>query len=152
MASMFGGQTLYELRCSLQLAEIERSGGFSPRISPFVEPQDIGSLLNRSGFTMITIDTDEIKVNYPTMFELIQDLKGMAENNVLLNRNRPLHRDTLISAAAIYKNLYGDQDGNVPATFQIYNFIGWKPDESQNKPVKRGSATASIKDISKDLN
>jgi NADH dehydrogenase [ubiquinone] 1 alpha subcomplex assembly factor 5 len=35
LASLFGGQTLFELRSSLQLAEIEREGGISPHVSPF---------------------------------------------------------------------------------------------------------------------
>jgi NADH dehydrogenase [ubiquinone] 1 alpha subcomplex assembly factor 5 len=70
---MFGGETLMELRSSLQLAETERwmldgintvsrEGGFAPRVSPFVEVRDLGGLLNSSGFTMLTIDTDDLKV------------------------------------------------------------------------------------------
>ncbi|CAI8006988.1 Arginine-hydroxylase NDUFAF5, mitochondrial [Geodia barretti] len=79
VGAMFAGDTLFELRSSLQLAEMEREGGFSPHISPFVQVSDIGSLLNRAGFTITTIDTDEIQVNYPSMYEVIQDLKG--DNN-----------------------------------------------------------------------
>jgi hypothetical protein len=29
--------------------------GFSPRISPFVEPPDIGSLLQRIGYNIVTL-------------------------------------------------------------------------------------------------
>lgn len=63
-------------RCSLQLAELERVGGISPHVSPFTDVRDIGSLLTRSGFTMLTVDSDEIVVCYPSMFELMTDLKG----------------------------------------------------------------------------
>ena len=73
---MFSGETLFEMRCSLQLAELERQGGFSPHVSPFVEMQDVGGLLNRSGFKMLTVDVDEIVVGYPTLFHLMEDLKG----------------------------------------------------------------------------
>lgn len=76
LAAVFGGDTLYELRSSLQLAELERRGGLSPHISPFTEVRDIGSLLTSAGFTMLTIDTDEIVVKYPSIFELMLDLKG----------------------------------------------------------------------------
>lgn len=79
MASMFGGETLYELRSALQLAEQERKGGLAPHISPFTQIRDVGALLNRAGFTMLTIDTDEIVVRYPSMFELIWDLKGISK-------------------------------------------------------------------------
>lgn len=124
LASVFGGDTLYELRSSLQLAELERKGGLSPHISPFTEVRDIGSLLTNAGFTMLTIDTDEIVVNYPSIFELMWDLKGMAESNAALNRSLHLNRDVQFAAAAIYQQLYGKTDpdsgkNTVPATFQV---------------------------------
>lgn len=149
IASMFGGDTLFELRSSLQLAEIEREGGFSPHISPFARIRDIGDLLTRAGYSMLTIDTDEVKVNYPTMFELLEDLRGMAETNAAWNRNIHIKRDSLLAAAAIYKEMYGNPDKTIPSTFQIIYLIGWKPHESQAKPAKRGSGQISMKDISK---
>ena len=54
---------------------------------------------------MLTIDTDEISVGYPSIFELMHDLKGMAENNASWIRKPHLHRDTLFAAASIYKGL-----------------------------------------------
>lgn len=42
--------------------------------------------------------------------------------------------------------MYGFDDV-IPATFQVVNFIGWKPDPSQPKPAARGSATVSLKDL-----
>lgn len=43
-------------------------------------------LLSRAGFTLTTVDVDEIQVNYPSMFELMDDLKSMGENNAVLSR------------------------------------------------------------------
>lgn len=154
LASVFGGDTLYELRSSLQLAELERKGGISPHISPFTEVRDVGSLLTNAGFTMLTIDTDEIVVNYPTMFELMWDLKGMAESNAAFNRSLHLNRDTQFAAAAIYQQMYGKLDqetgkNTVPATFQIINMLGWKPHPSQPKPMKRGTGDVSLKNLYK---
>ncbi|XP_075195398.1 arginine-hydroxylase NDUFAF5, mitochondrial isoform X2 [Anomaloglossus baeobatrachus] len=146
---MFGGETLYELRCSLQLAEIEREGGFSPHVSPFTAVNDLGNLMGRAGFNMLTVDTDEIQVHYPGMFELMKDLQGMGESNCAWNRRCLLHRDSMLAAAAIYREMYGEEDGSVPATFQIYCMIGWKPHESQAKPAKRGSATMSFGELGK---
>ncbi|KAG8236642.1 hypothetical protein J437_LFUL016334 [Ladona fulva] len=147
MASVFGGETLYELRSSLQLADLERRGGLAPHISPFIDVRDIGGLLNRAGFTMLTVDTDEMVIGYPSMFELMWDLKGMGENNAAFNRPLHLGRDVSIAADAIYKRLYGREDGSIPATFQIFYFIGWKPDASQPKPLKRGTGQISLKDL-----
>ncbi|XP_027034705.1 arginine-hydroxylase NDUFAF5, mitochondrial isoform X1 [Tachysurus fulvidraco] len=149
VGAMVGGETLYELRCSLQLAELEREGGFSPHISPYTAVTDLGNLLGQAGFNMLTVDVDEIQVHYPGMFEVLCDLQGMGESNCAWNRKALLHRDTILAAAAVYKEMYGNEDGSVPATFDILFMIGWKPHESQAKPAKRGSATMSFTDLSK---
>ncbi|XP_062865736.1 arginine-hydroxylase NDUFAF5, mitochondrial isoform X5 [Trichomycterus rosablanca] len=146
---MVGGETLYELRCSLQLAELEREGGFAAHISPYTAVTDLGNLLGQAGFNMLTVDVDEIQVHYPSMFEVLCDLQGMGESNCAWNRKPLLHRDTMLAAAAVYKGMYGNEDGSVPATFDVLFMIGWKPHESQAKPARRGSATASFADLSK---
>lgn len=146
IASLFGGETLFELRSSLQLAELERKGGLSAHISPFTQIRDIGALLNRAGFTMLTIDTDEIVVGYPSIFELMGDLKGMAENNAAFNRPLNINRETLMAAGAIYKELYAKEEG-ISATYQIIYLVGWKPSPNQPKPLPRGSGEVSLKDL-----
>ncbi|KAM6163089.1 arginine-hydroxylase NDUFAF5, mitochondrial [Rhynchocyon petersi] len=149
IGAMFGGDTLYELRCSLQLAETEREGGFSPHVSPFTAVNDLGHLLGRAGFNTLTVDTDEIQVNYPGMFELMEDLQGMGESNCSWNRKALLHRDTMLAAAAVYREMYRNEDGSLPATYQIYYMIGWKYHDSQAKPAERGSATVSFGELGK---
>ncbi|XP_066243216.1 arginine-hydroxylase NDUFAF5, mitochondrial isoform X1 [Saccopteryx leptura] len=149
IGAMFGGDTLYELRCSLQLAETEREGGFAPHVSPFTAVSDLGNLLGRAGFNTLTVDTDEIQVNYPGMFELMEDLQGMGESNCAWNRKALLHRDTMLAAAAVYREMYKNEDGSVPATYQIYYMIGWKYHDSQARPAERGSATASFGELGK---
>ncbi|XP_042188787.1 arginine-hydroxylase NDUFAF5, mitochondrial isoform X3 [Callorhinchus milii] len=149
IGAMVGGETLYELRCSLQLAELEREGGFAPHVSPFTALTDLGNLLGGAGFNMLTLDFDEIQVNYPGMFEIMEDLQGMGESNCAWTRKPLLHRDTMLAAAAIYKEMYGSDDGSVPATFQIFYMIGWKPHESQPKPAQRGSAALSFDHLGK---
>ncbi|XP_061627089.1 arginine-hydroxylase NDUFAF5, mitochondrial isoform X5 [Phyllopteryx taeniolatus] len=144
-----GGETLYELRCSLQLAETEREGGFSAHVSPYAAVTDVGNLLGRAGFNTLTVDIDELQVCYPGIMELMMDLQGMGESNCALNRRSMLHRDTILAAAAVYKEMYGNEDGSVPATFDILYMIGWKPHHSQAKAAKRGSATVSFGDLAK---
>ncbi|KAI9313277.1 S-adenosyl-L-methionine-dependent methyltransferase [Dichotomocladium elegans] len=152
VGAILGGDTLFELRTALQLAESERESGVSPHVSPMtgkknLDSSDIARLLSRAGLVLTTVDVDEIQVNYPSMFELMEDLKAMGENNAVLTRRHMLSRDTLLAAAAIYKELHGNPDGSVPATFQIIYMIGWKPSPSTPLPKKRGSATASLKDV-----
>ncbi|XP_050808168.1 arginine-hydroxylase NDUFAF5, mitochondrial isoform X2 [Gopherus flavomarginatus] len=136
-------------RAFRELAELEREGGFSPHVSPFTDVTDLGHLLGRAGFNTLTVDTDEIQVNYPGMFEIMEDLKGMGESNCSWNRKPILHRETMLAAAAIYQEMYGSNDGSVPATFEIYYMIGWKFQESQARPAQRGSATVSFGDLAK---
>ncbi|XP_005634830.1 arginine-hydroxylase NDUFAF5, mitochondrial isoform X2 [Canis lupus baileyi] len=94
-------------------------------------------------------DTDEIQVNYPGMFELMEDLQGMGESNCAWNRKALLHRDTMLAAAAVYREMYRNEDGSVPATYQIYYMIGWKYHDSQARPAERGSATVSFGELGK---
>ncbi|CAK6983146.1 arginine-hydroxylase NDUFAF5%2C mitochondrial, partial [Scomber scombrus] len=103
IGAMIGGETLYELRCSLQLAETEREGGFSPHVSPYTAVTDLGNLLGQSGFSLLTVDVDEVQVHYPGIIEVMTDLQGMGESNCAWNRRSLLHRDTILAAAAIYK-------------------------------------------------
>lgn len=110
------------------------------------------------------MDIDEIVINYPSMFELMNDLQlyicnsfvlsifRMAENNAVLMSNTILSRDILMAASAIYKENYGNPDGTIPATFQVIHMIGWKPDASQPVPLKRGSAKKSFKDLDSIIN
>ncbi|GAA5930289.1 hypothetical protein JCM3775_004353 [Rhodotorula graminis] len=147
IGSMLGGDTLFELRTSLQLAELEREGGISPRISPMTDSQSVTSLLNRAGFALSTVDVDEVQIAYPSIHELVDDLKWMGEGNAVVNRRRTLSPETLLAAGEIYKELHGLEDGSIPATFQIMHMIGWKPDPSQPKPAKRGSGSTNLADV-----
>jgi len=147
IGALLGGDSLFELRTSLQLAEVEREGGISPHVSPMADPRDISNLMSRAGFTLLTVDVDEVSIAYPSMWELLDDLRDMGENNAIIGRRHLLHRDTLAAASAIYKELHGHEDGTVPATFQVIYLIGWKPSPQQPKPLERGSGKTSLKDI-----
>lgn len=72
----------------------------------------------------------------------------MGESNAARNRSLHLSREKLLAAAAIYQNLYGQED-KIPATFQVLYLVGWKPDPSQPKPATRGSGQVSLKDLYK---
>ncbi|OSX59519.1 hypothetical protein POSPLADRAFT_1184289 [Postia placenta MAD-698-R-SB12] len=147
LGALFGGDTLFELRTSLQLAEMEREGGISPHISPMADSRDVSNLLGRAGFTLLTVDVDEVKVAYPSMWELMEDLRDMGESNAVIGRRNYIHRDTLAAASAIYKELHENEDGSIPATFQVIYVIGWKPSPKQPKPLERGTAEMNLKEI-----
>ncbi|KAI1851744.1 hypothetical protein JX265_010978 [Neoarthrinium moseri] len=148
MGAMLGGDSLFELRTSLQLAEQERRGGMSPRVSPLADVRDVGGLLQRVNFKMVGVDVDDIIVDYPGIFALMQDLQAMGENNAVLGREMgPIQRDVLLAANSIYKELHGNEDGTIPATFRMIYMIGWKESKDQAKPLPRGSGEINLKDV-----
>ncbi|KAK4122823.1 S-adenosyl-L-methionine-dependent methyltransferase [Parathielavia appendiculata] len=148
IGAMLGGDTLFELRTSLQLAEQERRGGISPHVSPLADVRDVGGLLGKAGFQMLTVDVEDIVVDYPDTFALMQDLQAMGEGNAVLGREMgAIGRDILLANEAIYRALHGNEDGSLPATFRIIHMIGWKEGGNQPKPLKRGSGEVSLKDI-----
>lgn len=148
IAAMSGGDTLFELRGSLQLAEAERLGGIGAHVSPLADVRDVGNLLNRAGFKLLTVDVDDIIVDYPSTIHLMRDLQAMGESNAALRRTPgPISRDVLLATDAIYKEMYGNDDGSIPATFRTIYMIGWKEGEGQAKPLPRGSGEINIKDI-----
>ncbi|KAH8670198.1 S-adenosyl-L-methionine-dependent methyltransferase [Tricladium varicosporioides] len=148
IAAMFGGDTLYELRTSLQLADQERRGGVSTHVSPLADVRDMGGLLQKAGFKMLTVDVDDIIVDYPDSFALMQDLQAMGESNAVLGREAgPIQRDVLLANEGIYRELHGNEDGTLPATFRMIYMIGWKEGPNQAQPLPRGSGQINIKDI-----
>ncbi len=145
LAAMIGGDTLTELRQSFAAAEAELEGGVSPRVAPFADLRDVGALLQRAGFALPVTDVDRIVVRYGTAFALMQDLRRMGATNVLVERRRaPTRRATLLRMAQIYAERFADPDGRIRATFDVIWLSGWAPHESQQQPLKPGSAKASL--------
>lgn len=146
-AALLGGDSLTELRQSLLHAETETVGGASPRVAPFPDIRDMGGLLQRAGFALPVTDMDRLTVRYDSLFALGRDLRQMGLSNMLSERSRrPLRRQTLLRAAEIYAERFSDADGRIRATFEIVYLSGWVPHESQQKPLRPGTAKASLKD------
>lgn len=147
VGTMFGIESLRELRQSLSDAEMEVDGGLSPRISPFADVRDAGMLLQRAGFTLPVVDADAITVSYENPLKLMKDLKGMGENNKVLERRKTAtKRSMLFRAAQRYMEEFRDADGRIPATFQVMYLTAWKADPSQPQPMKPGSASTRLAD------
>lgn len=139
---MFGGQTLAQLRSSLAEAEAQVSGGLSPRVLPMGEIRDLGGLLQRAGFALPVADSMTRTVRYRDLHHLMADLRAMGEANALnLRLRQPTHRSVFTKAAQIYQDTFKDNDGRIPATFEMICLTGWAPDDSQQKPLRPGSAT-----------
>ncbi len=147
LAALIGGGSLAELREAFAVAESETTGGVSPRVAPFADVRDMGGLLQRAGFALPVTDVDRVVVRYGSPFTLMADLRRMGAGNILVERRRaPLRRATLLRAAEIYAERFSDPDGRVRASFEIVWLSGWAPHESQQKPLRPGSARMRLAD------
>lgn len=147
MGCLLGGRTLQELRQALLEAESETMGGVSPRVAPFADLRDLGGLLQRAGFSLPVIDSEIVTVRYRDAFGLFRDLRALGwANNLIARRKTPLRRETLLRTATLYAERFADADGRLPATFEFVWLSGWAPHESQQKPLRPGSAKARLAD------
>jgi SAM-dependent methyltransferase len=150
LGALFGGATLSELREALAAAELETSGGVSPRVYPFADVRDLGGLLQRAGFALPVADVERTTVLYRDFPSLLRDLRAHGETNALAERSRKaLSRRTLAAALAYYESNHVDNDGRLRATFEIIYLTGWAPHESQQQPLKPGSAKTRLADALK---
>jgi SAM-dependent methyltransferase len=147
LAALAGGDTLTELRQAFAIAEAEVEHGISPRVVPFADLRDIGSLLQRAGFALPVTDVDRITARYASPLALMHDLRRMGATNPLIERSRhPLRRATLERITEVYRERFADSDGRIRATFEIVWLSGWAPHESQQQPLAPGSARRRLAD------
>lgn len=142
-----GGQTLTELRSALGQAEVEITGGLSPRVLPMGDIRDLGALLQRAGLALPVADSTVLKTSYQSVLHLMQDLRAMGEGNALSQRLKTFtRRSVLLRAAELYAQTYTTNDGRIPATFELITLTGWAPDASQPRPLRPGSAAQRLSD------
>src|SRR5262249_49497510 len=123
----------------------------SPRVSPFVDVRDAGSLLQRAGFALPVVDSERIMLRYENPLKLLADLRGMGETSILRERpRRPLKRDTLMAALQVYAKRHVGEDGRVAASFDLITLTAWKAHESQQQPAKRGSGKTHLSEVLKN--
>lgn len=147
MASVFGGDSLHELRQSFYTAESAINGQMSPRIFPMIDFSQAASLLQRAGFALPVVDTDRFTVNYSTPARLIADLRDQGETNILIARDKtPLSRRLSTALWDAYRAQFGTESGKLRASFEILWLTGWVPHARQQKPLKPGSAKMRLAD------
>jgi SAM-dependent methyltransferase len=145
LCAVLGGDTLSELRQAWLAAEASLIGGTSPRVAPFIYVREWGALLQRAGFALPVVDADRRTVRYEDVFGLMHDLRRLGLANAMTGRSRrPLSRRLLSALAQAYRERYSTADGRISATFEIIYLTGWAPHESQQKPLRPGSAAMRL--------
>lgn len=145
LAAVLGGDTLTELRQAFLAADAQTSGGAFARVAPFLQLADAGPLLQRTGFALPVTDLETQTVRYGDPLALMRDLKALGAANPLADRpSRPMSARTLAAAAEAYAARFTDPDGRIRATLEVVWMSGWAPHESQQKPLRPGSAEVSL--------
>jgi hypothetical protein len=116
-------------------------------VAPFADVRDLGGLLQRAGFALPVADAERTTVRYRDLSRLFADLRALGETNVLAGRSqRFMSRRLLAAVTREYAERFTDPDRRFIATFDIVFLTGWVPHESQQKPLKPGSAKARLAD------
>ncbi|KIE05332.1 hypothetical protein NF27_DT01060 [Candidatus Jidaibacter acanthamoeba] len=122
IATLFGGDTLKELKDVLIKTDSKFYGGSRPHIIPFIDIKDGAALLQRAGFTQAISDSFNIIGRYSSIFNLLRDIKGMGQSNCLSARSKIiLPKNYFSEAEEIYK-----KDYNLEATFEVITITGFK--------------------------
>jgi SAM-dependent methyltransferase len=146
LAVLFGGATLTELRQSFTAAESEILGGASPHVAPFADVRDMGALLQRAGFALPVADVERLTVRYSSLPSLIRDLRAHGQSNALSGRRKSFVGKRMLGALNDHYARHYAQDGKLIATFEMLYLTGWTPHESQQQPLKPGSAKTRLSD------
>ncbi len=110
------------------------------------EIRDLGALLGRAGLALPVADRVPLRVRYRDIGHLAGDLRAMGETNALAARHRRTPPRALFARAdALYRDAFADGDG-IRATFETVFLTGWAPSETQQKPLRPGSARARLAD------
>lgn len=145
LAVLLGGETLTELRQSLTAAEAEITGGAAPRVAPFAGVRELGALLHRAELALPVADQDRLTVRYDNPLALLHELRAMGATNALSEtESRPLSRQVVQRMSEIYAERFSEDDGRIRATFDFVWLSGWAPHESQQRPLRPGSAKARL--------
>ncbi len=150
LACLFAGESFTELRQSWLAAEVELTGGASPRVAPMISVRELGSLLQRAGLALPVADLDRTIVRYADAIALIHEIRGLGMSNCLVGRSRtPVSRRLLGAAVAHYHRHFSDSDTRIRATLEIAWLTAWSPHPSQQQPLKPGTAKMRLADALK---
>ncbi|QQG35825.1 MAG: methyltransferase domain-containing protein [Micavibrio aeruginosavorus] len=145
LAAFPGGDSLIELRQSFMKAEISLRGGAQMRVHPFIDKQQAATLMQRAGYALPVVDAERLTVTYDNAFRLMQDLRGMGETRALhMGESGMTGKALMMTMARTYQNDFSENGGRVKATFEMVFLSGWAPHESQQQPLRPGSAQSRL--------
>lgn len=125
LGSLFGGESLIELRQCLAQAEEELCGGVSQRFSPSIDLRAAAGLMQSAGFALPVADVDRVDLKYAEPQKLLRDLSASGESNAILARPRGFASRALLSRTSqLYRQRFADDQGHVPVTCEVIHLSG----------------------------
>jgi len=146
VSTMFGSDTLYELKNCLITAEEQLTGTIYPRVNPFIDVRTAGDILYNIGFKLCVADSDNIQLSHNNLNELIYIIRSMGENNYLNLKAPNIDRATWKLTTDLYIKKFSS-DKKLISTFNIITLTGWKYHPNQPEPLKPGSANISLSSV-----
>lgn len=147
IGAIMGGASLDGFRQALYQTDEQVLGQITPRLHPRVTYEQLAMLLTRAGFNLPVVDIDRFTVAYSGIDRLIHDLRDCGATNVLREQDkRVLTRSYYQALRDNYARIAAREDGKLVAEFEILWMTGWTPHDSQQKPLKPGSAKMRLAD------
>jgi malonyl-CoA O-methyltransferase len=149
LASSFGPETLQELRGAWSAADDH------VHVNDFVDMHDLGSALQRAGFTEPVLDADRHVQWYPDVRGLMRELKLLGAHNLNAQRARGLTgKDALARMTAAYE--LHRHDMGLPATWQVVYAAAWAPEVSPDatdatRPGEQGEVRVDVAQLRASL-
>lgn len=122
LGAMVGGNSLPALRKALIEAE-RNAGRVVARTHPRIEPSSLAGLLTAAGFAMPVVDVDRVRLRYPDLTVLVNDLRSMGAAGLMSQRPPPMSK----SSARLASEAFAQEgsDGRTEEILEILHFIGW---------------------------
>ena len=133
LAALPGNENLRALSTAFIESQSALVGGLRPHMHPQADLRDLAGLLQRAGFDLPVADSDVVTVRYGDPLNLLRDLRGMGESNILLGRQKTaMRRDVLADSLARFAAA-NTKDGKTEAQFEICYLAGFAPNANAAK-------------------
>lgn len=102
-----------------ELNEARRQVGLPPALLQYRSHDDILSALQTTDFQVLSQTATQVKVIYPNAFQALKSFKGIGATFTGLDGNTPLSKGNLLRLCRCYQDLFSQENGIVPVTYQV---------------------------------
>ena len=113
-----------------------------------IEVRAAAQLLGHAGLAIPVTDSDRFTVYYRKVETLAGDLRDLGLTNALTDRGRRVSASMIRDIETALRPV---PDEAMPISWEIIWMTGWVPHESQQKPLKPGSARMGLNDALKSI-